>query len=472
MKLRALRLVCHFASALLIISGRSAYGQAKIQSCPDKFKISLDYDYVFPSYGAASGVNLEYRIQKVTTASAAWVEVWDGGLQLFHQQVPIKSKGTLVWMHLREVPNTPSSLTFAIYDPELPLFGDDPTGPRKGGVDFRSTYWAGNSPDEKPPFTLAGGASYRMVEGGQSGELQVDGLFVGTPTDLLLEQQDENEHWIAREYLSPQVFDRNHIEVTIPELFLDKPGVLGLSNKVDGPEPDLGNEVKPPQQTIYVSSKDSPTLSDVTPSEISAAEVSEGPFHITVHLHGSGFTPASTVVQSLYDHALGPGRTRFISPNDLEFDLYKYEIVIDDKWSSASPIRLWVVNSDWLHVSEGQEIRIEPSPMFPPDRFIAMRPQITSLSPDPIPMMDPAGPDSLVVTVRGEHFQGRQSVVASVETDKESQEIRLKTQFISPQELRAWLPRKLWSQHRLKYRFAVKTEVGTCGVEQVEEDDN
>jgi hypothetical protein len=388
---------------------------------------------------------------------------------LFRQQVPIKPQGEIDWMHLREVPETPSNLSFVIFDPELPLFGDG-DGPTRGGINYFSRYWGGFSQEEPAPFSLGTGASYRLPEGSERGDLQLVGLFGGTPTEILLEQEDSHGHWIAREYLRGEVLDKEHAEVRIPERYLNAAGTLGLSNKFDGPEPDLGADVNAPQQTIYVSSKDSPTLSEITPSKISTAEAEDGPFHIPIHLHGSGFTPDSVVEEALYDRALLSGRTRFISPTELEYDLYQDEIVFDHKQSAVNAIRMWVVNGDWLHVSEPKELQIESSSMFPP---LAPPPsRILSIQPDPVPMADPAGPAFLAVDILGENFRRKESVIAIVGKDGEDRNIKLKTQFISAQELRSWLPRDVWSEHRARYRFEVQTPKGVCAVDLTEEDDN
>jgi hypothetical protein len=449
---------------LLALLSLCAYGQSENRPCLAGSGFSLDWDYVFLGYGAASGVKLIYAIRRPEAVLSAWVEVWDGGLRLSHEQVPVQARGDFKWMHLREVPKTPSSLTLAIVDPQLPP------------LSYHPTYWAGTSPEEQLPFSLSENISYRIEEGGHD-DLQLNGLFLGAPTEILLEQQNEQGHWSAREHLAPVVVDRNHIEVRIPEQYLDRPGILGFSNKADGPEWELNSEAQAPRQIVYVSSKDSPTLSAISPSEISVTEADEGPFHIPIHLRGSGFTPASTVVQSLYHHDLtNLGQTRFISPSELEFDMYQDAIVVDHKWSASSPIRLWVVNSDWLHVSEPGEIQIEPSSLFPPmpsQMPSAMpAPRINSISPDPVPLMDPAGPQFRAIELQGEGFRRGQSVDAMIVTANEEKTTRLKTQFVSSQELRASLPRSLWTMHHLKYRFGAKTQVGTCSVEITEDDDN
>jgi hypothetical protein len=42
---------------------------------------------------------------------------------------------------------------------------------------------------------------------------------------------------------------------------------------------------------------------------------------------------------------------------------------------------------------------------------------------------------------------------------------KLKTVFVSPEELRAWLPQGMWRTHRLSFRFVVQTEKRKSAVE-------
>jgi hypothetical protein len=49
-------------------------------------------------------------------------------------------------------------------------------------------------------------------------------------------------------------------------------------------------------------------------------------------------------------------------------------------------------------------------------------------------------------------------------------EVKLKTLYVSPHELRAWLPSDLWSEHRLRYKFVVRTSAGQCIAEVLEDD--
>jgi len=80
--------------------------------------------------------------------------------------------------------------------------------------------------------------------------------------------------------------------------------------------------------------------------------------------------------------------------------------------------------------------------------------------------MEPGDPLSIPLTVQGINFRRGQLVVAVNERDEE---VKLKTLYVSPQELRAWLPSKAWSEHRLRYRLVVRTAAGLCVADVVEE---
>jgi hypothetical protein len=65
--------------------------------------------------------------------------------------------------------------------------------------------------------------------------------------------------------------------------------------------------------------------------------------------------------------------------------------------------------------------------------------------------------------VRGKNFRPNVTVVAS--NDGGGVFNKLKTVFVSPEELRAWLPQGMWRTHRLSFRFVVQTEKRKSAVE-------
>jgi hypothetical protein len=155
----------------------------------------------------------------------------------------------------------------------------------------------------------------------------------------------------------------------------------------------------------------------------------------------------------------------FISNDELRVHLPSERLVIDHRWSASRPIRLWVANDDVFHISEAQEVRVLESVHFPHHPSGDPVASITHISPYPVPLIDSDA--SVLLTVHGENFAPGESVLA----DNGEKEVKLKTLYVSPQELRAWLPRHLWREHRLRFRLVVRTAMGRC-IADVSEDDN
>ena len=82
--------------------------------------------------------------------------------------------------------------------------------------------------------------------------------------------------------------------------------------------------------------------------------------------------------------------------------------------------------------------------------------------------MTSEGPERVEVTVNGENFRPNDSIVAG--SDGEST-AKLPTQFISSTELRVSVPRDLWREHRVSYRFVIVTAEGERAAELYEDED-
>ncbi len=267
---------------------------------------------------------------------------------MFKQNVKVQAQGELIWGGLLQVPDTPSNLQLAIFDPQLPLIcGDDCS--KKG--ETVSIILAGTAPDEDPPFPSLTWGSSRFGEGDEGIEPVLEGHLLGSQTTVLLQEQDGGGLWLAREYLPIDLVDLNHLRVEVPAGYLSRPTVLGLTAERSGSKTPPGNEVGPPPETLYITSKDSPVFSSVEPSEVSADEADKGT--VTVRLHGRGFKPSSRVTLSLEnarDLDQGGLKPEFISANELRIDLPSQYFMVDHKWSVVRPVRLWVANDDVLHI--------------------------------------------------------------------------------------------------------------------------
>jgi hypothetical protein len=433
------------------------------ESCSSGLQIALTADYVWVSgTGNASSVEFQYGLSSPQSASAAWIEIWDGHSLLSKHSVKAQGQGKIIWRGLHKVPETPSNLQIEIFDPELLSPCDNCS--KKG--DMVSIVLAGTGPDEDPPFPSMVPESSRLVEGDAWAEVLLEGRLLGPQTEVLLTEQDGGGLWLAREYLPVELVDLHHVRVRIPPGYLSRATVLGLNMERAGSEREIGTDVGLPGQTLYVANKDSPVLDSVQPSEVSADEAEKGA--VTVHLHGSGFKSSSKVTLSLEnasDLNQGGLQPEFISANELRIDLPTHYFVYDGKWSAVRPVRLWVANEDVLHISGPQEIRILPSAHLPPYPPQTSLPVITQISPYPVPLMEPGGPLSIPLTVQGTNFRKGQLVVAEIDRDEK---VKLKTLYVSPQELQAWLPINMWSEHRLRFRFVVSTAAGLCVADVVE----
>lgn len=206
--------------------------------------------------------------------------------------------------------------------------------------------------------------------------------------------------------------------------------------------------------TIRVASKDRPVFTRAEPSQVSAG----GQTGARIRILGSGFNTESQVLASEgggidFSYPLKPG---FISPNELQ--------IRDDQLGRSTPdadFQLWVRNGDDQHISDPQTITLLPTTEFP--LAGAKRPSVTSVSPYPVPLMDEPGSTGILLEAYGENFKSGDTLIAQ---NSESQgDGKLKTEFVSPQRLNAWLPREMWRSHRLSFRLVTRTSAGTCASE-------
>jgi hypothetical protein len=77
------------------------------------------------------------------------------------------------------------------------------------------------------------------------------------------------------------------------------------------------------------------------------------------------------------------------------------------------------------------------------------------------------GPPREEITIIGRNFRSNDSIVASAD---EAEKTKLPTQFVSSTELRVSLPRQLWREHRVSYRFVIVTSQGERATELYEDE--
>jgi hypothetical protein len=210
-------------------------------------------------------------------------------------------------------------------------------------------------------------------------------------------------------------------------------------------------------------SKDRPIFSSIEPSRVSAGDQAGATFRIL----GSGFTNESQVLISEkggidFSSTLKPV---FISSNELRVT------VRDDQLRTGSStldpdFQLWVQDGDDQHISDSQTLTLLPTPEFP--LAGAKRPSITSVSPYPVPLMDQRSSGAILLKIYGENFKEGDTVIAK--NGEPTGEGKLRTEFISSQQLNAWLPQELWRHHQLSFRLVTQTSGGTCAVETFEQE--
>jgi hypothetical protein len=429
--------------------------QVAKRDCRGAGTISLAFSFD-DSYSSAT---VAYQLADPKAFSTAWIEVWDRPKLLFRTEVPVKRQGRIVWAPKDEMADTPYALEISVHDPEVTDLTNDSRvligspGPVEGGA----------VPELLPETVI-------LEEGGDSPYVTSKGKDLGEHNTLiLLMEQESPQTWIAREYLPAVLADLEHVRVQIPSGYLSNPTVLQLEAKRVGDDAafPVGSQVGGGFNftTIYVMSKDRPLFSTIEPSEVSAADAKDG---VTVRILGSGFTTESQVLTSFQVH-IGHDRDAlkpfFIDSRELQVTIPSY-LLLAATSSLDSHVQLWVRNGDDQHVSDPQTLRLLPTAEFP--LAGAQRPSIVSTSPYPVPLMDYRSPAFTLLKIYGENFRKGDNVVAA--NGDSHWDGKLRTEFISPQELNAWLPRELWRHHRLSFRLTALTSNGMCAAELWEEE--
>jgi hypothetical protein len=129
-------------------------------------------------------------------------------------------------------------------------------------------------------------------------------------------------------------------------------------------------------------------------------------------------------------------------------------------------LRVWVAgNGKKFELSEARDVELQPLGWELPRKPAA----ITSVSPFLIELMDEHSPEELSVTIEGENFVPENKVFVEPGNDSRNHK-EVRSEYLSPRLLRAWIPRQLWRKHQISYRLVVETSSGQRYAQQV--DDN
>jgi hypothetical protein len=411
---------------------------------------------------------LHYSISNPRGVRAAWVEVWDRPKRLSRHLVQTKTEGEIPCFGCNHTEETPAELHLSIYDPAIPIVCyENCKGNGRGA--YVSEVAAGRKPEENPgsagsiPDYLLEepqlvGPPVRFEEGAGATDVIFFGANLIPTTRVYL--TDGEDAWQkgndALSYLPSKTLDLRHIRATIPKEFLAKPGILEASAE-DKANPFPSKRSHPPEVKIIVVSKDSPRLNSIEPPELraDAAEGSED-HKAAVVLRGSGFTKDSDIAFGYDPTSMSSlmADVNFVSPTELRAQIPAHEL----KDFSGVSLRLSVFN-DNLHFSEPRALHVLPTAKAKPEPLPAF---IRSISPYPVPMMDYRSPAFLPILIGGDNFRPGDVVTLRYTFHERT---RLRTQYISPHQLKAWLPRELWRIHKLSFRIVIQTAAGLCYAE-------
>jgi hypothetical protein len=459
------------AFLLLTVAFQPSLAQEATNECPGGriLKIRSEADQLKQTPQPEDELQqLHYSISNTHGVRAAWVEVWDRPKRLSRHLVQVKSEGEIPCFGCNHTEETPAELHLSIYDPAIPVVCyEGCKGSGRGA--YVSEIAAGRKPEENPGS--AGSIPDYLLEEPQlvgpplrveAGTGTIDVMLFGTnliPTTRLY-LTDGEDAWQkgndALSYLPSKTLDLRHIRATIPKEFLTSPAILEASAE-DKASPYPSKRSHPPEFKIIVVSKDSPVLDAIEPPNLRAdtADASNDQ-KATVVLRGSGFTKNSDVAFGNDPTSMSSlmAEVTFVSPTELQAQIPAHEL----KDLSGVPLKLSVFN-DNLHFSAPKELLVVPTTRLKPEPVPAF---IRSISPYPVPMMDFHSPALMAVLVGGDNFRPGDVVTLRYTFHERT---RLRTQYISPHQLKAWLPRDLWRTHRLSFRLVIQTAAGLCSAE-------
>lgn len=84
--------------------------------------------------------------------------------------------------------------------------------------------------------------------------------------------------------------------------------------------------------------------------------------------------------------------------------------------------------------------------------------------------MNEHSPKELEVTIRGENFSLQDKLYFSFGSNANNDK-EVRSEYISPTMLRAWLPRQFWRKHAVCYRLVVETKDSKRYTRQIDEKD-
>ena len=427
---------------------------------------------------------LGYRVSDPAQTKDAWIEVWDRPLLLFRQQVSVLG-GKMLWEDDTEAP--PNKLEIALLDPDFKpeyICFDECDPPEDQKKIFpTSNLIVGIGPDGDPPYPELQMQSSRVITGAGGFQTVLSGLYLNPADRLIIAEFDPVKRTYKHlQFLPFEFLDLYHVKVSVPSFLLQQPRVLVFSVMLpleDGreQEPVFDGTFKGglpgtshDNATLIVARSESPTIDSLDPKDMRAGadefqntaatgeqQSSYEDHGVHIRVHGQGFDRDSQVFMGADPFSGQRLPTEFLSPQELRFWVESGKF----KGSISFTMPIWVSNQkESCAISNPIPFNILPAIGVP---IPVPAGDIMFTEPYPIPLIRQDAPKEVEFVVRGKNFRPNVTVVASNNGGGEF--ANLKTLFVSPEELRAWLPQSMWRIHRLSFRFVVQTVKGESAVE-------
>ena len=425
-------------------------------------------------YVSNSGKRFVYFLPHPERVRAAWIEIVDRPLLLDKRTIPIEAKGAIDWEWHRSALNDSEqpedNLWLSIWDPNGETLTCDVNtvmSSQPGGLVTGATVGAR---EELIPMPVLFGTWRRASQGSQSLTFDAMGRDLGPNAKFQIDASRGGR--CSPESLHVHVLNLLHATITLDGDCLQQAGILRITTENDT---EYG-------VTVHVASRTSPVLQSVSPSSLPDDLLQND---LKLVLRGSGFTKDSKAFAGYDPDANDFQRvqlwleTEYVSPTELRAHVDGTQPKED---TVAQPpgenLRLWVTGDEAkFELSRPFDVKLRSSGKPLPEGrlseadFRRWKPKtavVTSVSPFPIRLMNELSAAELEVTIRGENFSSQDKVHFSfgnnANNDKE-----VRTEYVSPKMLRAWLPRQFWRKHAVYYLLVVETTDGKRYIRQIEE---
>jgi hypothetical protein len=404
------------------------------------------------------GEHFQYSIIHPELARHAWIEVIDRPTVIDEKVVDVQRYGEFDWewdhKPLNDWEQDEDNLTLSLWDPDGETLTCDglAISAQRGGEVSRMTVGARKNFE---PYPRLAASEVRVAQGSAESSFEVTGSDFTAGAKLHV--HSEKAVVCEDRFVHIDVHDLAHARVTVESECFRKPGIFYLSS-------DSGNDVYGDERVwVHVASKTSPVLRSVSPPKLAADNPQD---KLTLVVHGSRFTKDSDVyagylpTASLFEQPQVPFDTEYVSPTELRVTVdpqFGSDPLGGKVWPEHDALRLWVKGSDdKFELSEFRDLEVDALPSQVRPRKTAV---ITSVSPFPVRLMNEFSPEELQITIHGENFVPENKAMAAF-GNSANNNLALRTEYVSPTTLHAWIPREYWRKHHIVYQFVVETTAG------------